>query len=243
MCLRSTVGRDPNFVWCRGQGCNSGQLHEGGSNQPIVRCLECGIRSCFVHSVEWHERLTCAEYDEMSKNPEGFKSAMDREEEASRELKRRQLEGDERLAQQLDDEEKLAEQQRQRHEEQLRRARVEQEAEGDRRRREEENRVAEQRRQREKREEENRQAKASRDAEDARRKQEQERQKTIQDIKRRQKEDQLSMAKVQSTTKQCPGCQWPIEKNDGCDHMTCKFLRYFFEFSCKLWYSDCHVSV
>jgi hypothetical protein len=25
--------------------------------------------------------------------------------------------------------------------------------------------------------------------------------------------------------KQCPGCQWNIEKRDGCDHMTCKMAK------------------
>jgi flagellar biosynthesis GTPase FlhF len=44
----------------------------------------------------------------------------------------------------------------------------------------------------------------------------------IEMLKRRMREVELSMKKVEETTKRCPGCQWPIEKNDGCDHMTCK---------------------
>merc|ERR1711939_149716 len=27
---------------------------------------------------------------------------------------------------------------------------------------------------------------------------------------------------LEATTKRCPGCNTAIEKNDGCDHMTCK---------------------
>ncbi|KAL4872867.1 hypothetical protein BDV12DRAFT_161648 [Aspergillus spectabilis] len=41
-------------------------------------------------------------------------------------------------------------------------------------------------------------------------------------LKRRMREVELSMKKVEETTKRCPGCEWPIEKNEGCDHMTCK---------------------
>ncbi|KAK4162976.1 hypothetical protein QBC43DRAFT_213857 [Cladorrhinum sp. PSN259] len=38
----------------------------------------------------------------------------------------------------------------------------------------------------------------------------------------KQKEDSLSAAAIQHTAKRCPGCKAPIEKNEGCDHMTCK---------------------
>jgi hypothetical protein len=46
-------------------------------------------------------------------------------------------------------------------------------------------------------------------------------------MKKRQKEDAASIAKVNATTKRCPGCQWPIEKNDGCSHMTCKCAPFY----------------
>jgi len=186
MSFRSAVGGDNNFVWCT--GCDFGQLHESGASQPIVRCLNCGFRSCFVHSIPWHERLTCEEYDQMLQDPEGFQSAIDKEDEAYDAARRLLDEEDERLARELSERDKRAEQdrQRKRHAEERRRARAEQEAEA------------------------------------ARKKLEKERAKTRERLKRRQMEEQLSMAKVQSTTKQCPGCQWPIEKNEGCDHMTCK---------------------
>jgi hypothetical protein len=41
-------------------------------------------------------------------------------------------------------------------------------------------------------------------------------------LKRKQIENELSELKIQTSTKPCPGCTRPIEKNDGCSHMTCK---------------------
>lgn len=46
------------------------------------------------------------------------------------------------------------------------------------------------------------------------------------ELKRRLKEEKASLAKVEGTTKKCPGCKWPIEKNSGCAHMTCEFLTF-----------------
>ncbi|KUJ11963.1 uncharacterized protein LY89DRAFT_653517 [Mollisia scopiformis] len=37
---------------------------------------------------------------------------------------------------------------------------------------------------------------------------------------KRQVEEEASMSTVEKTTKKCPGCSWPIEKNAGCAHMT-----------------------
>jgi hypothetical protein len=37
---------------------------------------------------------------------------------------------------------------------------------------------------------------------------------------KKQREGYLSLERVRATTKKCPGCQWQIEKNKGCDHMT-----------------------
>lgn len=51
----------------------------------------------------------------------------------------------------------------------------------------------------------------------------------IEMLKRRMREVELSVNLVEEIAKRCPGCQWPIEKNEGCDHMTCKptFLTSF----------------
>lgn len=92
--------------------------------------MNCRFRSCFKHSTPWHERLTCDEYDEMLRDPDGFKSAIEREEEACAERKQQQEERDAMLTRKMMDQERQAEEkrQRQRHEEQLLRARAEQEA-------------------------------------------------------------------------------------------------------------------
>jgi hypothetical protein len=85
---------------------------------------------------------------------------------------------------------------------------------------------AEEERQRRRHEEERRKAREKQEAEAARKKLEQERAQRREELKRKQKEEALSVAKVQQTTKPCPGCQWPIEKNRGCSHMTCKCAPY-----------------
>jgi hypothetical protein len=43
-------------------------------------------------------------------------------------------------------------------------------------------------------------------------------------LKQRLAGEKASMQTVQLTTKTCPkqGCNWRIEKNSGCSHMTCK---------------------
>ena len=132
--------------------------------------------------------MTCEEYDEMSRNPDGFQSAVDRDNETAALAKRLQDEEDEQLARELDRQNRRAEEDRQRarHEEELRKARLAQEEER------------------------------------ARKREEQERAKRQEEFKRRMAEESLSVAKVHATTKPCPGCRWPIEKNEGCSHMTCE---------------------
>jgi hypothetical protein len=65
-----------------------------------------------------------------------------------------------------------------------------------------------------------------RQEEEARR-QEEERKRKIEELRQKAKDEQASLQKVKETTKLCPGCQWPIEKNQGCEHMTCEFTISF----------------
>eukprot|EP01006_Ploeotia_vitrea_P048200 TRINITY_DN67208_c10_g3_i1.p1 TRINITY_DN67208_c10_g3~~TRINITY_DN67208_c10_g3_i1.p1 ORF type:complete len:156 (+),score=19.18 TRINITY_DN67208_c10_g3_i1:53-520(+) len=63
MLLRQTMMADPEFRWCSAKNCGSGQLVEGGADNPIMRCVECQAKTCYTHRVEWHTDKTCAQYD------------------------------------------------------------------------------------------------------------------------------------------------------------------------------------
>jgi hypothetical protein len=38
-------------------------VHEGGNDDNIWRCGDCGFRVCVIHDNTWHEGETCTEYD------------------------------------------------------------------------------------------------------------------------------------------------------------------------------------
>ncbi|KAF5969887.1 hypothetical protein FBULB1_9942 [Fusarium bulbicola] len=77
--LRAAVADEENFFWCTSD-CGSGQIHDSGSTQPIVVCIKCNHRSCFRHGVNWHEDLSCEEYDRLQDDPE-FRSYLELENE------------------------------------------------------------------------------------------------------------------------------------------------------------------
>ena len=52
------------FIWCSNPSCGVGQLNEGGQSNPIVICYRCHQKTCFIHRIQWHEGMTCEEYDE-----------------------------------------------------------------------------------------------------------------------------------------------------------------------------------
>ncbi|KAL1839319.1 hypothetical protein VTJ49DRAFT_1647 [Mycothermus thermophilus] len=58
-------------------------------------------------------------------------------------------------------------------------------------------------------------------------------QKRLKDLaKRRKQEEEASAKTVNQTTKPCPGCRAPIEKNQGCQHMTCSKCKHEFCWDC-----------
>jgi len=124
----------------------------------------------------------------MLQDPDGFRSAIDKDDAAAEMAIRLQEQEDEMLARNLEQRDKRAEQERQkqRHEEERRRARAAQKAEAERV------------------------------------KMEKDRARQMEALKRRAMDEKLSLEKVHATTKPCPGCRWPIEKNAGCAHMTCE---------------------
>ncbi|QSZ34858.1 hypothetical protein DSL72_007717 [Monilinia vaccinii-corymbosi] len=52
----------PNFTFCLGLTCESGQVH-AEPGQPMMTCTLCGFKTCSIHQLPWHEDLTCAEFD------------------------------------------------------------------------------------------------------------------------------------------------------------------------------------
>lgn len=88
--LRSALGSIGEFVWCL--NCDFGQMHSGGADDPIVQCENCGFQSCFLHSVTWHESLSCDEYDQMLEDPDGYREHEQERQELPEQLKRKQAE-------------------------------------------------------------------------------------------------------------------------------------------------------
>ncbi|KAK0639689.1 hypothetical protein B0T16DRAFT_423575 [Cercophora newfieldiana] len=77
----------PDFRWCLGEGCSSGQVYEfpadpvlpgfsADLDRPLLQrrnrvvCEECGFAMCFVHQTPWHEGLDCIEYDAEAGDPQ-----------------------------------------------------------------------------------------------------------------------------------------------------------------------------
>ena len=73
----------PEFRICQSTSCMSGQIHDNGSEELIVTCVECGFSSCYTHRTPWHTGLTCPEYDHRaSKGLKGWREVkrLEREE-------------------------------------------------------------------------------------------------------------------------------------------------------------------
>ncbi|TGO07303.1 hypothetical protein BTUL_0294g00070 [Botrytis tulipae] len=59
--LNMSLQHLPNFTFCLGPTCESGQIHT--PDHPMMTCTTCGFKTCFIHKLPWHEDLTCEEFD------------------------------------------------------------------------------------------------------------------------------------------------------------------------------------
>lgn len=57
-----TLAADPDFRFCLSTTCKSGQLHPGGTDEPIFRCQACEHKHCVVCEANWHQDQTCEEF-------------------------------------------------------------------------------------------------------------------------------------------------------------------------------------
>jgi len=189
--LNDAITQQSNWFSCPGVGCGSGQIHDAGDRAPIVTCAVCRRKYCFRHRVAWHETMSCAEYDRFLADPVNFRSTF----EAENERVEREREANERCRRELEAADfrfaqSLAEDEEARIQAEAR-AQKEEAARVEAERKEAERKAAEQK------------AQAAAKA------------KAAEDLKRRAKEDAASEVTVKRTTKKCPGCSWPIEKNHG----------------------------
>jgi hypothetical protein len=51
--------------------------------------------------------------------------------------------------------------------------------------------------------------------------------------KKKKAEEEASTKLVEKIAKNCPGCEWRIEKISGCDHMTCKLAIVFAKYNSR----------
>nr|OQO03080.1 hypothetical protein B0A51_18846 [Rachicladosporium sp. CCFEE 5018] len=62
LATRALLSADKDFRWCRGPGCDSGQVHEGGEATPIFHCRACNFKFCVIHE-EVHEGMSCQQFE------------------------------------------------------------------------------------------------------------------------------------------------------------------------------------
>ena len=187
--LNDAITRRSDWFSC--PGCPSGQIHDAVDRAPIVTCGNCNHKYCFRHRTAWHKTMSCDEYDRFLEDPISFRSAFELENERVE----RESEAKKRRRRKREDADfrfaqNLLEDEEARFE-------AERRARRDRAAREETERLKAERRT------ERKKAEAAARA------------KVAKEVARRAKENAASEATVRRTTKDCPKCRSPIEKNDG----------------------------
>lgn len=220
--MKHVVSSDPYFRWCTAAGCSSGQVHPDGAESPLIVCNSCRGFSCFTHQSPWHNGMTCLQVDnpeaagntpQLPKAPisSGFLSNIANNchrwitvgwigrKETNEEKRDRQLAM--RLEKEQSQEEKT---------------RLPQIARGGKQQWVEAITAAEQQ------ESERLARKRQREMKQSRKESERQAREARQIRVRQRKEESATTSLLQKNTKECPGaCGWRIEKNHGCDHMTC----------------------
>ncbi|KAL1960561.1 hypothetical protein VTO42DRAFT_7140 [Malbranchea cinnamomea] len=225
--MRDAITADPNFIWCSNPNCEAGQVHESGSDAPIVICQSCGTKTCFNHQKRWHEGLTCAEFD----NPDAAAERL-RRERVELEATRRRLCGIERgIPHQVQTDEELA----------RRLAWQDGRQAAERNKAEEQRRCEEEERRRKKEDDEAERKRRQKELENAERLQKQHEEERAQ----RLEEERLGVAAVLSISKPCPGpkCSFRVQKIDGCKHMTCSRCQFEWCWVCGQKWKRGHLSV
>ncbi|KAH0262307.1 hypothetical protein KCU91_g13488, partial [Aureobasidium melanogenum] len=60
--LKTFVEEDVDFHYCMSKKCKSGQVHIGGEDMPIFCCKVCNHKHCMACEIPWHEGETCDQY-------------------------------------------------------------------------------------------------------------------------------------------------------------------------------------
>lgn len=68
--LRAAISVDPDFRWCLNSSCGSGQYHFGGVDEPAFTCYSCGHSHCVLCELPWHQG-PCSELSEVALTSKG----------------------------------------------------------------------------------------------------------------------------------------------------------------------------
>jgi hypothetical protein len=82
--LRSALASDGDYRHCLSTECDAGQVHVGGSDEPIFRCQACGHKHCVACESLWHENETCEQYQQRHQEEQRLRQEQEQLNEQSR---------------------------------------------------------------------------------------------------------------------------------------------------------------